>query len=408
GMSGLLVKSTVVMKENLEEMNARGVAERYPVLLGGAALTRGYVEHDLSNVFEGDVRYARDAFEGLRLMDALMAVRRGGVATTPDGPPDARLSHEESRKLAERRVRRERSLRIAEERRHAEEATAPPVPGRSDVAADNPVPVPPFWGDRVVKGIALADYAALLDERATFLGQWGLRGARGGKAGPSYEQLVETEGRPRLRYWLDRFQTEGLLEAAVVYGYFPCVSKGDDLIVLSETGTERTRFTFPRQRRERHLCLADFFRAEDSGVLDVVAFMVVTVGDRISRFTHELFEANSYRDYLEAHGLSVQLTEALTEYWHRRVREELILPGGVAVAAQDPSDVEGYFKLGYRGARYSLGYGACPDLEDRAKIVQLLQPARIGVELSEEFQLHPEQSTDAIVVHHPEAKYFNT
>ncbi|MBV9594279.1 MAG: cobalamin-dependent protein, partial [Actinobacteria bacterium] len=407
GMSGLLVKSTVIMKENLEEMNARQVAARYPVLLGGAALTRAYVEHDLSELFEGEVRYARDAFEGLRLMDALMSVRRNGVAVDPNGPDDTKLSDAEAQKLAERRARRERSERIAEQRRLAEVSGAVELPARSDVARDNAVPTPPFWGDRVVKGIPLADYAALLDERATFMGQWGLRGARGGK-GPSYEELVESDGRPRLRYWLDRFQTEGLLEAAVVYGYFPCVSKGDDLIILDELGNERTRFTFPRQRHERRLCLADFFRSEDSGETDVVAFTVATVGDKISQFTHALFEANSYRDYLEAHGLSVQLTEALAEYWHRRVREELILPGGQAAAAEDPADVEEYFRLGYRGARYSLGYGACPDLEDRAKIVGLLNPSRIGVELSEEFQLHPEQSTDAIVVHHPEAKYFNT
>ena len=276
------------------------------------------------------------------------------------------------------------------------------------MASDNPIPTPPFWGDRVVKGIALADYASLLDERATFMGQWGLRGSRGASGGPSYEELVESDGRPRLRYWLDRFQTEGILEAAVVYGYFPCVSKGEDLIVLDQAGNERTRFTFPRQRRERRLCLADFFRSEDSGQVDVVGFTVVTVGERISKFTNELFEANAYRDYLEAHGLSVQLTEALAEYWHRRIREELVLPGGVAMSSEDPADVEEYFKLGYRGARFSLGYGACPDLEDRAKIVSLLHPERINVELSEEFQLHPEQSTDAIVVHHPEAKYFNT
>jgi 5-methyltetrahydrofolate--homocysteine methyltransferase len=407
GMSGLLVKSTVIMKENLQEMNSRGIAGKYPVMLGGAALTRGYVEQDLSEIFEGDVRYARDAFEGLRLMDALVAVRRGGVAVGVDGPDDTRLSDEEARKLAERKARRERSLRIAEARRAAEEAEQVEQPARSDVATDNPVPTPPFWGDRVVKGIALADYAALLDERATFLGQWGLRGARGG-TGPTYEELVETDGRPRLRYWLDRFQTEGILEAAVVYGYYPCVSKGDDLIVLDAAGNERTRFTFPRQPRERRLCLADFFRSEDSGETDVVGFQIVTVGDKISKFTNELFEANAYRDYLEAHGLSVQLTEALAEYWHRRVREELVLPGGAAMASEDPDDVDAYFKLAYRGARFSLGYGACPNLEDRAKIVALLDPARINVELSEEFQLHPEQSTDAIVVHHPEAKYFNT
>ncbi len=283
------------------------------------------------------------------------------------------------------------------------------------MATDNPVPTPPFWGSRVVKGIALADYAALLDERATFLGQWGLRGARGGK-GPSYEELVETEGRPRLRYWLDRFHTENVLEAAVVYGYFRCVSKGDDLIVLGHDGSdgdgrdgdgsEQVRFTFPRQRRDRRLCLADFFRSEESGQTDVVAFTVVTMGNRISEFAHELFEADAYRDYLEVHGLSVQLTEALAEYWHKRIREELRFPDGSSAADADPADVEDYFKLTYRGARYSFGYPACPDLEDQTKVFELLDPARIGVALSEEFQLHPEQSTSAIIAHHPEAKYF--
>jgi 5-methyltetrahydrofolate--homocysteine methyltransferase len=410
GMSGLLVKSTVVMKENLQEMNSRGIAGRYPVLLGGAALTRSYVEQDLADIFAGDVRYARDAFEGLRLMDALMATRRGSgpAAAEVNGPDDTKLSADELARIAERKARRERSQRIAAARREAEEAQLAELPTPSDVGTDNPVPTPPFWGDRVVKGIPLAEYAALLDERALFMGQWGLRGARGDRKGPTFEELVETHGRPRLRYWLDRMQTEGIIEAAVVYGYFPCQSKGDDLIVLDDAGHERTRFTFPRQRRERRLCLADFFRSEESGETDVVAFTVVTMGARISEFTHELFEANAYRDYLEAHGLSVQLTEALAEYWHRRVRQELLLPGGHAMAAEDPEQVEEFFRLGYRGARYSLGYGACPNLEDRAKIVELLDPSRINVELSEEFQLHPEQSTDAIVVHHPEAKYFNT
>ena len=413
GMSGLLVKSTVVMKENLEEMNSRGITN-YPVLLGGAALTRAYVEQDLTDLFEGDVRYARDAFEGLRLMDALMAARRGSVdgKAVPNGPDDTQVSEEESRKLAERRARRQRSLAIAAERKAKEEAEHVAQPARSDVATDNPVPSPPFWGTRVVKGILLADYAALLDERATFMGQWGLKGTRGearpGQEKMTYEELVETEGRPRLRYWLDRFQTEGWLEAAVVYGYFRCVSEGDDLVILSEDGSDRVRFTFPRQRRERRLCLADFFRSRESGETDVVAFTVCTVGERVSDFTRSLFEANSYRDYLEAHGLSVQLTEALTEYWHRRIREELRMPDGRPVSADDSANIEDYFRLGYRGARYSLGYGACPDLDDRAKIVELLEPGRIGVKLSEEFQLHPEQSTDAIVVHHPEAKYFNT
>ncbi|SDH87334.1 5-methyltetrahydrofolate--homocysteine methyltransferase [Sinosporangium album] len=376
GMSGLLVKSTVVMRENLEEMNTRGVAGRYPVLLGGAALTRAYVEQDLAGLFDGDVRYARDAFEGLRLMDAFMAVRRGdrGAALPP---------------LRERRVKAGAVL---------ERTPVDALPARSDVASDNPVPAAPFLGVRVVKGIPLADYAAYLDERATFMGQWGLKAARGGD-GPSYEELVESEGRPRLRMWLERMQTEGLLEAAVVYGYFPCVSEGDALVVLSADGAERTRFTFPRQRRDRHLCLADFFRSRESGEADVVAFQVVTMGHRVSEATAELFAKNSYRDYLELHGLSVQLTEALAEYWHARVRAELGIGGG-----ESPADT---LKVAFRGCRYSFGYPACPNLEDQAQLVELLDPSRIGVTLSEEFQLHPEQATSALISHHPEARYFN-
>ncbi|MFG1807142.1 methionine synthase [Streptomyces sp. NPDC049040] len=378
GMSGLLVKSTVIMKENLQELNQRGLSADFPVILGGAALTRAYVEQDLHEIYEGEVRYARDAFEGLRLMDALIGVKRG--------VPGAVLPELKQRRVAKR-----------EQPEPEEEVNLGQI--RSDVAVDNPVPAPPFWGSRVVKGIQLADYASWLDEGALFKGQWGLKQAR--STGPTYEELVEAEGRPRLRGLLTRMQSEGLLEAAVTYGYFPCVSKGDDLIVLGDDGSERTRFTFPRQRRGRRLCLADFFRPEESGETDVVAFQVVTVGNRVSEAANELFATDSYRDYLELHGLSVQLAEALAEYWHARVRAEL------GYAGEDPGDVEDMFALKYRGARFSLGYGACPDLEDRAKIAALLEPERIGVELSEEFQLHPEQSTDAIVIHHPEAKYFN-
>ncbi|MFC8938992.1 methionine synthase [Streptomyces griseoincarnatus] len=378
GMSGLLVKSTVIMKENLEELNQRGLAADYPVILGGAALTRAYVEQDLHEIYDGEVRYARDAFEGLRLMDALIGIKRG--------VPGAQLPG-----LKQRRVR---AATVEIEER--------PETGhvRSEVATDVPVPAPPFWGTRVVKGIQLKEYASWLDEGALFKGQWGLKQARTGD-GPTYEELLETEGRPRLRGLLDRLQTENLLEAAVVHGYFPCVSKDDDLILLDEAGNERTRFTFPRQRRGRRLCLADFFRPEESGETDVVGLQVVTVGARIGEETARLFEADAYRDYLELHGLSVQLAEALAEYWHARVRTEL------GIAADDPRSLDGMLRTEYQGCRYSLGYPACPDLADRAKIAHLLRPQRIGVHLSEEFQLHPEQSTDALVVHHPEANYFN-
>jgi len=397
GMSGLLVKSTVVMRDNLAELNSRDLAGRWPVLLGGAALTRAYVEQDLAALFDGQVRYARDAFEGLRLMDAMMAVKRG--------VPGARLPELRTRKV------RARPAAGADQRTEAEDQA------RSDINTDGPVPEAPFLGTEVIKGIPLADYAAYLDERALFMGQWGLKPTRGAN-GPSYEELVETEGRPRLRMWLERMQTEGLLEAAVVYGYFRCASSGNDLIVFGPPGgyggpsplastdgqAELERFRFPRQRRDRRLCLADFFKPQDGGQgaqTDVVGFQLATMGPRISLATGELFAKNAYREYLELHGLSVQLTEALAEYWHARIRREL------GIADADPEDLDGFFRVGYRGARYSIGYPACPDLADRAKMVRLLEPSRIGVELSEEMQLHPEQSTDAIVVHHPEAKYFS-
>jgi 5-methyltetrahydrofolate--homocysteine methyltransferase len=387
GMSGLLVKSTVVMRDNLAELNTRGLAKRWPVLLGGAALTRAYVEQDLAALFEGEVRYARDAFEGLRLMEAAMAVKHG--------VPGAALPA-----LRERRVAARPDPRAA-----AQTPSAEPIPARLQirseaVAVDNPVPEPPFWGTKVIKGLQLADYGAYLDERATFMGQWGLKPSRK-EGGPSYEDLVETEGRPRLRMWLERAQTEGMLQAAVVYGYFRCVSEGNDLIVLSETGEERERFTFPRQQRDERLCLSDYFRPKSSGETDVIAFQLATMGSAVSEATAELFGKNAYREYLELHGVSVQLTEALAEYWHVRVRQEL------GVSAADPAELDGFFSVKYQGARYSIGYPACPDLADRAKIARLLQPERIGVELSEEMQLHPEQSTDAIVVHHPAARYFS-
>ena len=377
GMSGLLVKSTVIMKENLEELTNRGLAEKWPVVLGGAALTRAFVEQDLAAMFPGEVRYARDAFEGLRLMDSIMAVKRG--------VPGAALPALRERKVPLRPKADE--IRVVDTK-------------RSDVATGIDIPTAPFFGSRIIKGVPLADYVGMLDERALFVGQWGLKGARG-----EYEAMVENEGRPRLRALLNQVQSKGWLNAAVVYGYFPCVSDGNDLIILNhdgpDKGKERTRFSFPRQSRDRRLCLSDFFADKDSGKTDVVAFHVVTMGSEISRAANELFAANNYREYLELHGLSVQLTEALAEHWHARVREEF------GVRVDDAADLQGILDQGYRGSRYSFGYPACPDIEQQVQLCELLEPGRIGVELSEEFQLHPEQSTSAIIVHHPEAKYFN-
>lgn len=377
GMSGLLVKSTVIMKENLQEITARGLDQKWPIVLGGAALTRAYVEQDLAALFPGEVRYARDAFEGLRLMDSIMAVKRG--------EPGAALPALRERKVANTRVKSE---------------DLPIDTRRSDVASDVDIPNPPFFGSRVVKGIQLSDYAGMLDERALFVGQWGLKGNRG-----EYENMVEAEGRPRLRSLLNEVQSNGWLNAAVVYGYFPCYSEGNDLVILhhegEKKGEERTRFTFPRQTRDRRLCISDFFASKDSDKRDVVAFHVVTMGSTVSEAAAKLFAANNYREYLELHGLSVQLTESLAEHWHARIREEL------SVKSEDSSDLQGILDQGYRGSRYSFGYPACPDLEQQVQLCELLDPVRIGVELSEEFQLHPEQSTSAIIVHHPEAKYFN-
>ncbi len=376
GMSGLLVKSTVIMKENLEELAIRGLAERWPVILGGAALTRAFVEQDLAEVYPGTVRYAKDAFEGLDLMDRLMALKRG----------------EPGAALPELRKRRTKVARSDEDAREIDTK-------RSDIRTDNEIPTPPFWGSRVIKGIPLNDYVSMLDERALFVGQWGLKG------GKSFTEMAELEGRPRLRQLLNDIQVNNWIEAAVVYGYYPCFSEGNDLVILDpEKPLERkeiSRLTFPRQRRDRRLCLSDFFASKDSGRIDVVAFHVVTMGEAVSRATGKLFAQNNFREYLELHGLSVQLTEALAEYWHARIRAEQ------GFGIEDSSELDSILDQGYRGSRYSFGYPACPDLSQQTQLCELLKPERIGVNLSEEFQLHPEQSTSAIIVHHPEAKYFN-
>ena len=376
GMSGLLVKSTVIMRENLEELTDRELAERWPVILGGAALTRAFVEQDLAELFPGTVRYAKDAFEGLELMDRIMAVKRG----------------EPGAALPELRKRRTKISHTEDENREMDTR-------RSEIRVDNEIPTPPFWGSRVVKGIPLNDYVSMLDERALFVGQWGLKG------GKSFADMAEQEGRPRLRQLLNDVQVNNWIEAAVVYGYFPCFSEGNDLVILDpedpQARKEISRLTFPRQRRDKRLCLSDFFAAKDRNEIDVVAFHVVTMGEAVSRATGKLFAENNFREYLELHGLSVQLTEALAEYWHARIRQEL------GFGREDSAEIDSILDQGYRGSRYSFGYPACPDLTQQTQLCELIKPERIGVNLSEEFQLHPEQSTSAIIVHHPEAKYFN-
>ncbi len=377
GLSGLLVKSTLVMKENLDELNTRDLW-RFPVILGGAALTRGYVEEDLRSLYRGEVYYAGDAFDGLRLMNEIVSRERDEARGAEAAPP-----------------------RPQGVRRPSRPAPAEPPRGtRSDVRTDVPIPAPPFFGTRVVTEIPLAEVFAFVNEVALFRTQWQFHRGKGPREG--FDEMIATHVRPIYERWKARCEQEQILQPRVVYGYFRCQSEGNDLVVYAEDGrTPTVRFTFPRQPSGRHLCIADFFAGTDSGRMDVLGCMLVTVGRRASEVTRDLFAQHNYTDYLYLHGLSVEAAEALAELWHRRTREEL------GIAGEDSPDLTRIFRQGYRGSRYSFGYPACPNLEDQAKLFTLLEPERIGVELSEEFQLDPEQSTSAIVVHHPEAKYFN-
>ena len=381
GMSGLLVKSTIIMRENLQEMNELGLSE-FPVILGGAALTRTYVERDLRKVYLGRVFYGKDAFEGLRTMDELMDGKRNGTLSPDFGRALG------GRDLPEREPAQEMS---------AEEELAASTT-RSDVATDAPVFVPPFLGPRVAKGIAIDDIATYINETALFRNQWQFRPD---KTISETDTDFKDRLRPQLREELAKVQAADLLIPAVAWGYFPVNSEGNDLVVWTddERRTERLRFQFPRQRSERHLCISDFFRANEP---DYAAFHVATMGSRATEAERELFAADRYHEYLMLHGLSVEMTEALAEYWHRRIREEW------GFAHEDGPSVQGLFRQQYRGSRYSWGYPACPNLEEQTKLDDLLDLASIGVNLSEEFQLDPEQSTSAIIVPHPEAKYFVT
>jgi len=398
GMSGLLVKSTLIMKDNLEIMNERGVG--VPVVLGGAALTRRYVEDDLTSIYKGTLFYARDAFAGLHTMDKLMS---GDVAQTSvcEGDVDHRLKS----------VGLDAEDLIGEEAKRGERKPLRPravakVPGdtthtvRSDVSTEVTIPQPPFLGSRVVLDIPIENVFEYVNETALFKGQWQFK--QGRSSTEEYQALIASKVRPVYEELKQRCDREGLLVPRVVYGYFPAQSAGNDLIVYdTDARTERARFTFPRQPAGKRLCLADYFASIDSGHMDIVAFDLVTVGRRASEYSQELFKRDNYADYLYFHGLSVESAEALAEYWHKHIRQEL------GIAAADDQDLNKLFRQGYQGSRFSFGYPACPDLEDQTKLFELLDPTRIDVQLSEEFQLEPEQSTSAIIIHHPEARYFS-
>nr|MDQ3351263.1 B12-binding domain-containing protein [Actinomycetota bacterium] len=383
GMSGLLVKSTLIMRDNLQELNSLGLNEM-PVLLGGAALTRRYVERDLREIFEGRLFYGRDAFEGLSTLDNLMAMKRSGEWDPEFGRiPTGRVLPEKSGARSE------------------------PVelPRRSpDVAADNEVFKPPFLGSRVVKGIALDDIVEYVNETALYRNQWQYRPERFDDGTHESDDEFKARIRATFREQLAAAKASGVLVPQVVYGYFAANGDGNDLVVWSDESrtTEAARFTYPRQRQAPFLCIADFFRPLESGEVDYAAFHIVTMGGVVSEEAARLFAANEYQRYLLLHGLGVEMAEALAEYWHRRIRDEW------GFVDEDGPTVGGLFRQQYRGGRYSSGYPACPDLEDNATVAQLLGSERLGIEVNEEtgWQYQPEQTTSALICHHPQAKYF--
>lgn len=399
GMSGLLVKSTLIMRDNLEILNERGIT--VPVVLGGAALTRRYVDDDLSAVYRGQLTYAKDAFDGLYAMDALTGSGNGNNAE--EKTVDSAAEKESIENDAEELVGEDAKLGISNLKK-PRGVTA--IKGdtthtlRSDVRRDASIPRAPFYGTRVVEDIPLDDVFALVNETALFKGQWQFK--QGRRPAEEYRALVKDTVRPIYDGLKERAKREGLLTPRVVYGYFPCQSSGNDLVIYEEDErTERMRFTFPRQPELKRLCIADYFASQDSGRMDVIAFHLVTVGRRASTYAQELFQKDNYTEYLYFHGLSVESAEALAELWHKRIREEL------GIAGRDAKEIQKLFHQGYQGSRFSFGYPACPNLEDQTKLFELIDPSRIDVELSEEFQLEPEQSTSAIIVHHEEAKYFS-
>ncbi len=417
GMSGLLVKSTLIMRDNLEIMNERGI--NVPVILGGAALNRKYVDNDLVPIYDGKLFYARDAFDGLHAMDELTSRESGAVSleskaksaavgrisepSAADDLSDSIQTVSDSEDL----VGEDAKLGMAAARvsqKTNDDGQKTNHTTKSAVARLEKLPTAPFYGSKMVEIKDLSKVFAFINETALFKGQWQYKQGKSSKE--DYQKLLDAEVYPKFKAVKAQATRDKLLEAKLVYGYFPCQSKGNDLIIYQDDErTERMRFTFPRQpieqRGGKNLCLADYFAPKDSGVIDVVAFDLVTMGRRASEHAAELFAADQYNDYLLFHGLSVESAEALAEMWHKRIREEL------GYADKDAKDLAKLFHQGYQGSRYSFGYPACPNLEDQTKLFELLQPERIEVELSEEFQLHPEQSTSAIIIHHPEAKYFN-
>ncbi|MGH7211643.1 MAG: vitamin B12 dependent-methionine synthase activation domain-containing protein, partial [Acetobacteraceae bacterium] len=386
GMSGLLVKSTVVMRENLEEMTRQGL--ELPVMLGGAALTRGYVEDDCVRAYGcGRVAYARDAFDGLHLMDKVMG---NGF--------DDYLSAVQAKRVGKVR-NTARTLGQADARAFRPVDVLAVQARRRAITREVAAPTPPFWGARMLEASPKA-IVPFVNERSLYQFQWGFR--KQGRTLDDFIGWAKQELRPVMKRMLTLCESQDILHPRAAYGYWKAAGQGNDLILFEPDGTtELARFNLPRQPKEDGECIADFFRDIDDEERDVIGLQVVTVGQEASEIAHAWFADNRYQDYLYLHGLSVEMAEAMAEYVHKRIRAEL------GFAAEDDRDMEKMLSQSYRGSRYSFGYPACPHLEEQTQIMKLLQAERIGVSLSDEFQLHPEQSTSAIVVLNPRAKYFS-
>ncbi len=391
GMSGLLVKSVGVMEENLHELNRMGI--QIPILLGGAALTRHYAESHLRGIYKGPLYYGKDAFEGLRICEHLADDRLEAI----NEEIEARLT---KRAAVEEKVASSKERRIEDSTGWQPGALAA-VAVRSSISTDVAVPKPPFWGDRLIEDIDLDEIYPFINQVALFRGQWGFK--KGQLSPEEYKRNQRDVVGPLFERMKNLCRDERILRPAVVYGYFPCNSSGIDLIVYDAVDQDKEieRFSFPRQDKRERLCISDFFRPIESGEKDVVAFHCVTMGIEVSHRAKQLFERNEYTEYLYMHGMGVECAEALAELWHKRIRAEL------GIGHEDSPKIRELFTQTYRGSRYSFGYPACPDMSDQDKLFRLLQPERIGCRLTENWQIDPEQSTSAIIVHHPQAKYFN-
>jgi 5-methyltetrahydrofolate--homocysteine methyltransferase len=443
GMSGLLVKSTAIMKENLEQMNERNM--EVPVILGGAALTKRFVEGDLRAMYHGDVYYANDAFDGLKFMQEIVEYKKRGERPDLKVYVDPRSKKEEPAEeavteepIADDASKTGGSLDTSLHLQNVQQDDADYKREvkynkdrqvyliRSDVSTDVPVPVPPFFGSKIVENIPIDKVYEYINEVALFRGNWNVYKDRT-KSDEAYEELLQREIYPKFNELKLKAKREKTLIPKVIYGYFPAQSDGNELVIYKPKGLTGDalydvwkdfepqelnnnitrgdlevwqKFDFPRQKDKKHLCISDYYKPVESGLLDVAAFQIVTVGKQATDYAQQLYVDNKYQEYLYFHGLSVETAEALAEYWHKIIRKEL------GIDSKDSADIKKLFQQGYQGSRYSFGYPACPNLEDNKQLFEMLNPLRIGVELTEEWQMVPEQSTNAIVVHHPEAKYF--